>query len=132
MSENGEMDELRKEVHEVSKVVAQQSVSIAKQSESIESSVRSTEKLADSLTKLVEDNIRRQEREYSQKSINTNIDGRLTKLEDFREKNLISRATESQSRNFLFKYWPHLFGIIVIGSILFTAYYQAIGRAIGK
>ncbi len=75
---------------------------------------KSITQLAENISKLVESDIRRQERESRQQEFNEQMRNRVRNLEDWKQCIDISRAKESQGRDFLMKYWPIL---LLIGSI---------------
>lgn len=81
----------------------------------IKAMAQSVNKMADSVTALVENDIRRQEREDRQAEMNERINDRIHKLENFREDILIKRGEESTSRNWLMKNYPWLAVLAVIG-----------------
>lgn len=61
--------------------------------------------MSESVTKLVESDIRRQERETRQEEFNNMMRDRVHSLEDWRQDLEIKRASESQPREALNKYW---------------------------
>lgn len=101
MTEKGEMDNFKEEVRTEIKQMAS-----------------SVDKMAGAVQTLVENDIRKQEREDRQVDLNDRTGKRLLKLEEFRENILISRAKESPARDFLNRYWP----ILSIVAIIATAY----------
>ncbi len=101
MTEKSEMDDFKEEVRTEIKQMA-----------------ASVDKMAGAVQTLVENDIRKQEREDRQIDLNDRTGKRLLKLEEFREDILISRATESSAREFLNKYWP----ILSIVAVVATAY----------
>lgn len=72
-------------------------------------------KMSESVSKLVESDIRRQERESRQEEFNNMARDRLHSLEDWKQDLEIKRATESQGREALKKYWPIL---VAVGSYI--------------
>lgn len=84
----------------------------------IKQMARSVDKLSNAVQTLVENDIRKQEREDRQAELNDRMGERMLKLENFREEILIKRGEESTSRNWLMKNYPWL----VVLVILFAAY----------
>lgn len=81
----------------------------------IKQMARSVDKLSNAVQTLVENDIRKQEREDRQAELNDRMAERVLKLENFREDILIKRSEESSSRNWLMKNYPWLAVLAVIG-----------------
>lgn len=82
----------------------------------------SVDKMAGAVQTLVENDIRKQEREDRQSELNERTSSRILKLEEFREEILIKRAKESPAREFLNKNWPSLMALIVAGGYLLKTF----------
>lgn len=72
---------------------------------SIQTMAESITQLSNNVSTLVESDIRRQERETRQQDFNNHARGRLESLEEWKQDLEIKRASESQGREILNRYW---------------------------
>ena len=93
--------------------------------EKLDSIADSVASLADSVKTLTERDIRIQEREFRQTETNKELKCMLQDVKEKVYKIELERAKESQSRLFLYRYWPSmlvLMNVVLSGSVVYLVF----------
>lgn len=93
--------------------------------EKLDSIADSVASLADSVKTLTERDIRIQEREFRQTETNKELKCMLQDVKEKVYKIELERAKESQSRSFLYRYWPSmlvLMNVVLSGSVVYLVF----------